>query len=217
MDSKDLLNQIFYPTENELQVKIEKAEYLDLISPHFSDVQVFEKVKPGLSLNQLEKFSLKDRITGILMNSQTITIGQLDDALSGSVPIPDILNILSSIAVCIRGIWILESGMVYQDRVKDARNFLLYLFLQKEYVERSGFNEVANLPLPMSKGLFSEIAILGKDKKWKLKIHPDLDFVNENQVLIQSQSKKIKEKGLAAIELLAARIVKNKKGILLNN
>lgn len=213
MSSDGLLNQIFYPSENELQVKIEKNEYLDLISPHFSDIQVFEKVKPGLSLNQLEKFSLKDRITGILMNSQVITVGQLDNALNGSVPIPELLNILLSIAVCIRGIWILESGIVYNDRVKDARNFLLYLFLQKEFVERSGFNEVANLPLAMSKGLFSEIAILGGDKKWKLKIHPDLEFMNSNQALIQSQSKKIKDNGLAAIELLAARNVKNKKGM----
>lgn len=191
---------------------MDKDEFLDLISPKFTDEKVVEKVKPGLSLNQLEKFSLKDRITGILMNCHLITMGQLEEVLNRSVSVSELLKILQLVAVCIRGIWIIDSGIIYDKRVKDARNLLLYLFLQMESVDRSGFNQVANLPLEMSKGLFSEIAVLGKDRKWRLKINPDTEFVKENQELMQSQQKKIKENGLAAMELLAAQS-KVKKGI----
>jgi hypothetical protein len=214
MGSNGLLDQIFYNTENQLQVSIDKEEYMDLISPKFRDDEILGKVRKGLSLNQLEKFSLKDRITGIFMNCHLMTVSQLDDALNRSAPIPELLKILPLVAVCIRGIWIIESGIIYEGRVKDARNFLLYLFQQKEYVERSGFNEVSQLPLEMSKGLFSEIAFLEKDRKWRLKINPDPVFVSENQVIMQSQQKKIKENGLAAMELLAVRGVKVKKGMI---
>ena len=213
MEAEGVLNQIFSPIDNELLVKTEKKDYLDLVSPTFSEVQVLDKVKPGLSLNQLAKLSLKDRITGILMNSHILSLEQLDDVLDRSVPITELLNVLPLIAVCIRGVWILNSEILYIGRVKDARNFLLYLFLQHETVDRSKFNEVANLPLPMSKGLFYEIAMLEKDRKWRLKIMPDQVFINRNQTLIQSQEKKVRENGLAAIELLAARHIKVKKGI----
>lgn len=207
------MDQIFYRTENELQVQIEDDEYMELISPKFRDDQVFGKVKKGLSMNQLEKFTLKDRLIGIFMNCHLITVAQLDNMLNRSIPASELLKVLPLVAVCIRGIWIIDSGIIYEGRVKDARNFLLYLFQQKDHVERSGFNQVARLPLEMSKGLFEEIATLNKDRKWKLKIHPDPAFVNENQVLIQSQQMKVKENGLAAIEFLAAR-GKVKKGTL---
>jgi hypothetical protein len=119
-------------------------------------------------------------------------------------PGPDILHALEDVALCIRGLWILKSHYIYKNRVLDARNYLLYLFQRVSLVKRSIFNEVARLPLDLSKTMLEEIACIEPESRsWVLKLPEDKDFIRTYPDIVTRQKKLLEAEGLAYVFLIS--------------
>jgi hypothetical protein len=110
-------------------------------------------------------------------------------------PMSTLLPILKNLAVCIRGIWILKSEFLYSGRPLDARNYLLSLFAEHEYIQRVEFSDTCGLPNEVSLNMLEEIAVLDRGLGWCLKLPADDEFVKSNSKVVEEQLKELKELG----------------------
>jgi hypothetical protein len=110
-------------------------------------------------------------------------------------PMTTLLPILKNLAVCIRGVWILKSEFLYSGRPLDARNYLLSLFAENEYIQRLEFSDTCGLPNEVSQNMLEEIAVLDRGLGWCLKLPADPEFMKKNAKMIEDQLKELQELG----------------------
>lgn len=193
LETRQQIEKIFQANTDSTMDSISYEEYLDMICPK----QVKEKsLNPsnseetlihGLTLNDMENMELKNKVLGVLANAHIVSMDFLTDFLSFEGVLQDLITALEQVAYCIRGNWILQSHYLYSHtRILNARNHLLYLFACSESVNRMEFNQVAKLPLDLSKFLFEEMAVLDKSRNaWTLKLPSQTDFIKRNGPLLK--------------------------------
>ena len=67
---------------------------------------------------------------------------------------------------------------MYSGRALEARRHLLSMFHDQQTVSRWEFAEFVKLSPEMCKNMLNEIAYLGPDKRWNLKVEPDHEFMS---------------------------------------
>ncbi|KAJ3273245.1 hypothetical protein HDV01_004603 [Terramyces sp. JEL0728] len=167
-DSKIQMDYLKQECEHEVE---EISNYLGEITSKDTQVPTF---KVAMAFNQTAGFTLHERLLALLLNAHAIGFSSIEE-LFDCDPI-DLISMLEQVAVVIRGIWIIKSRFLYKDRPLAARNYLLGQFLQNESVMRSEFAQVCKLPNAMSQNMFREIAVLGEDRRWILKVPEEQDF-----------------------------------------
>jgi hypothetical protein len=70
------LTEAFAISQSDLPISSTAVEYLDMISPKMIDETKTGKVKAkqGLTVHDMEKLTLKDKILSILLNGKVITM-----------------------------------------------------------------------------------------------------------------------------------------------
>lgn len=99
---------------------------------------------------------------------------------------------LPSIAVLVRGVWIVKSELLYPETLAHVRNHLLHLFHQNETVKRSQLAELYQLDAASMFNMFSEIASK-HSSGWSLKHASDKVFTSKYAGIVKEQEQLIME------------------------
>lgn len=95
-----------------------------------------------------------------------------------------ILEELPKVATLVRGCWVIRSSIIYRDRPAAARQMLLKLFNEQDYVTRQELIERARIPLQMATAMLQEIAVYVPNKGgWALRMGHDEEFLLQHEVL----------------------------------
>ena len=164
--------------------KIVQAPEVDIVGQNFDS---------NSSFLQTGHLILGDRLTMLLLNAHCIRFSTVQELFSEFTE-QDLTFALSKLAVCINGIWIIKSDYLYSGTVKNSRDYLLYLFKQKQKVSRERFCQVTHLSEYMSSNLLSEIGEK-VGNYWILKDEQDLEYCQRNQDLIKTQGEDIIKTG----------------------
>jgi hypothetical protein len=111
------------------------------------------------------------------------------------------LSVYKHFAYCIRGVWVVKSEFLYTGRPLHARNYLLSLFAENEFIDRFEFSETCRLPHEISFRMLQEIAVL-ENSRWCLKLSCDEEFTSNNKKLIEENIDQLRELGKAYVMLI---------------
>ncbi|RKO97484.1 hypothetical protein CXG81DRAFT_18796 [Caulochytrium protostelioides] len=131
--------------------------------------------RKGLSLQEMTILPLEDRLVAMFLNASWASPYMLLQRFGPELTQSEAFRLqLTSVAVFIHGRWIIQSHLLYKDRVMQARRYLLGLFSQSPdgMVRGADFGPVVRLPLQMARNMLAEIAYLDPDRGgWCLKGH----------------------------------------------
>lgn len=115
---------------------------------------------------------------------------------------------LSNCALLVRGVWILHSKYQYAEgtRAFNARQYLLSLFSEQEYVSRSDFNQIARLSPEMCKNMLGEIARLCPGSGWKLKWSTDHAYCRRFPQVVELHQKELAKIGQTSLNCLKLKV-----------
>lgn len=170
------------------------SEYIKLLIPQDKEQAPDEPMLPShlFSLNHLKTLPLQERCRVLLKDTQIISFEQLLMALTGGEKVTrdGLLKVLPTVAVLVRGNWIVKSDVLYPantfsatsgvpaELMCRARDYVLYQFTQNQHVERKKMSSVLKIPSEEIKEIFTGIAKLRRhSKEWELKLPNDVDFI----------------------------------------
>lgn len=133
--------------------------------------------------------------------AKIITFQQLMILLSSGEPLnpENVLRTLPQVASLCRGNWVVRSDILYpKDTFSSisgvpanvmcrARDYVLYLFTQNQYVERRKVSSVIKLPAEEVKEIFTGISRLRTNKGWELLLPTDNNFIDKYPDVVQRQ------------------------------
>ncbi|KAI9364915.1 Sin-like protein conserved region-domain-containing protein [Zopfochytrium polystomum] len=189
---------------DEIKFITTKKEYLDEIGPkvqsgvggiYFIRALVGGKIKisVGTPLDSLRALPLLYQVKCVMLNANVIQFSSIQELIGPMFSEAEILEELKSVAVLVRGVWILRSEVTYSGRIAEARRLLLHLFSQKTNVRRRDVNAIANLPHAVVTNLFVEIATRvppsnkEEPSSWVLKVPADEDFCARHPDVVAKQ------------------------------
>ncbi|KAJ2997785.1 DNA-directed RNA polymerase III subunit RPC5 [Globomyces sp. JEL0801] len=141
------------------------------------EVEKKPKLDKFMSFSETNTLEPVERLKGLFINANVIYYPQIKSRFP-ELDDEQLLKQLSNVAVCIRGLWISQSHLLYMDRPFDARQYLLGMFLQSETISRKMFADVVRLPYDMVQNLLLEIAVLDQETRtWSLKLPSDEEFM----------------------------------------
>ncbi|KAI8821517.1 Sin-like protein conserved region-domain-containing protein [Fimicolochytrium jonesii] len=211
--SKKVIAQLYSTSEGDVDVTSTPAGYLNDLDPTFN-AQSYDashiKVRKGLTLTQIAKLTLAEKVKAILMNANVAQFHTIAKML-GNITELDVEELLASLraaAVLVRGVWIVRSELMYTDYALHARRWLLYMFQQSQYISRREFSDYVRIPGTMATSMLSEIAVLEAGKGWVLKVAPDEQFVADFDDVLVEQAMTVEAEAQEARLLWEPRVVK---------
>lgn len=159
-------------------------------------------LEPRMSLTQLAELPLPSRLRGIIVNTQVASLDTIKRML-GDVDVSEkeLVESLLESSVVINGIFVAKSELTYIERPFYARQYLLKLFLDNEYVSRQLLVDASRLPPEMAVNMLKEVASF-ESSGWKLLATPDYNFKSKYPDIIEIQSKSIQADAEEAIEAM---------------
>lgn len=186
-----------------MALNVSGKQYLKiLVPPDKEEAIVFPSLPANvLSLTGLKTLPILEQCRLLLKNVKIITFQQLMLLLAGvdGLNTETVLRTLPQVATIIRGVWVVRSDVLYPKDSRSAisgvpatimcraRDYVLYLFTQKQYVDRRKVASVIKLPAEEVKEILIDIARFRKNRGWEL-LHPiDRTFIEKYPDVMQRQ------------------------------
>ncbi|KAI8930341.1 Sin-like protein conserved region-domain-containing protein [Entophlyctis helioformis] len=217
-ENSEYFRSLLGETEAEpIQFTSTSASYLDTISPVLTDdapsveasligsrAEAMRRpvAKMGMSLAAMNKLPVVERIKAFLVNAHVVQFGPMYEAIGQGIPEAEFIQALKEVAFLIRGVWVGRSDLLYTGRPYDARRYLLMLFLEHEYVQRSVFAETSHMPPIMALNMLGEIADFHSGLGWQFKVPADEDFVAKHPALVAQQAAAVRADGEGAMQAM---------------
>lgn len=99
----------------------------------------------------------------------------------------------------------MQSNYLYEGRVAETRQYMLYIFLTHDFIKREQINKIAKIHTIMITNMICEIATRDQVKGWRLKGNSDLAFITKF-VSIRNNNDNMKDiHTLLKIKLISSR------------
>lgn len=218
------------------QVAGSSATYLDEVAPR-APVQIRTdedgkeewQVLKGMPLAQVQAYPLPQQLKSIMVNGEQalptflskseanclfletaniIRFSKIREVVLPYYTDDRILEELPKVASLVRGCWVVRSSIIYKDRAAAARQHLLKMFSESEYVTRQQLIEKTRLPLPMATSMLQELAVLVPGKGWELRTGHDDEFIRQHEQLVSRLKFNFEKEIVVAERELAAKAVR---------
>jgi len=160
-------NGLSTETKEKIEFNKDTIDYLDKIHPYVSTTENIEKTysySQGLPLNDIHTLPLGPQIRSLVFNAFILSFSDIKKLIKNENNVKDevIIKELEKYAVLIKGNWVLKSEISYKDYSYHARQYLLSLFKNQDYVNRKEFIDFTHIYPQMSYEMFSEIATIDR-------------------------------------------------------
>jgi len=133
----------------------------------------------GITMEILKKLPLERQLSEILGIAQIIHFGKLRELTTNAQTELDLLPLMDKLAVMVNGRWVARSNLCCSGPKIIARDYILLLFSQNEYVSRKEVQDATGVSTDVAREMLSKLAVMVPEKRgWKLKIDADNDFLD---------------------------------------
>ncbi|GJQ72361.1 hypothetical protein Trydic_g3446 [Trypoxylus dichotomus] len=183
---------------------ITPTEYIRVLIPKDREEAQVTPSLPShvMSLHSLRALPLLEQCRMLLKDAKIIQFQQLFLLLAGGegITADSLLKCLPQVAVLVRGNWIIKSEVLYPndtfsavsgvpaELMCKARDYVLLLFTQSQYVDRRKVSSLIRIPAEELKEILTGISRLRHNKGWELSLPPDADFILKHHDIVQRQS-----------------------------
>lgn len=208
-------------------MNISPTEYIRVLVPEDREVAQVTPSLPShvMSLHSLRALPLLEQCRMLLKDAKIIQFQQLYLLLAGGegITAEALLKCLPQVAVLVRGNWIVKSEVLYPtgtlsaisgvpaEHMCKARDYVLLLFTQSQYVDRRKVSSLIRIPAEELKEILTGISRLRHNKGWELSFAPDTDFILKHHDIVQRQSVIWEQKSKQLSDFLNDTREKNKR------
>ncbi|KAL1453240.1 hypothetical protein WDU94_007400 [Cyamophila willieti] len=177
---------------------LDKETYLQCLIPLHDDDESWKKDEV-LCLRQMKSLPLTEQIRLLLKDVKIISTPKLKTFLTLAAPgeESEMKKFLQQHAMLVHGNWVVKSDVLYPkgsaspfcgvpgDVMATARDYLVFLFTQHVYVQKTQVTEKIRIPPIELSTMFEEIAKYHPNKGWKLILPPDDMFIAKNPDIVE--------------------------------
>ncbi|KAK9754708.1 RPC5 protein [Popillia japonica] len=183
---------------------ISATEYIRVLVPEDREEAQVTPSLPShvMSLHSLRALPLLEQCRMLLKDAKIMQFQQLFLLLAGGegITAESLLKYLPQVAVLVRGNWIVKSEVLYPngtfsaisgvpaELMCKARDYVLLLFTQSQYVDRRKVSSLIRIPAEELKEILTGMSRLRHNKGWELSLAPDADFILKHHDIVQRQS-----------------------------
>ncbi|KYN08719.1 DNA-directed RNA polymerase III subunit RPC5, partial [Cyphomyrmex costatus] len=191
--------EMFCSSEESINnLNLDQINYLQLLVPQTPDECYLQSTSEDqIDLHHILTLPLLDQIRTIMKQVRVISFAKLCEILSEH-DTTTILRYLQQVAMLVQGNWIVNSELIYpkdslspQNNTSEfmcrARDYILLLFTEQQYLNRKSISSVIKLPSEEINQIFAELGTYESGKGWKLKEPPNWDFCKRHSEIVQRQ------------------------------
>ena len=142
--------------------------------------------EPRVSMQSIAAMRPEERTPAVIAQVHVMRFDRIA-ALVGCGAQPDeesLVKQLEAHASLVRGVWVANSDVVTSDyRRSVARDFVILRLLQHGELYKADLMREAQLSSEMASALLAEVAVLESNRRWVLKVEPDIEFVRRHRPL----------------------------------
>ncbi|XP_018402128.1 PREDICTED: DNA-directed RNA polymerase III subunit RPC5-like [Cyphomyrmex costatus] len=191
--------EMFCSSEESINnLNLDQINYLHLLVPQIPDECYLQSTSEDqIDLHRILTLPLLDQIRTIVKQVRVISFAKLCEILSEH-DTTTILRYLQQVAMLVQGNWIVNSELIYpkdslspQNNTSEfmcrARDYILLLFTEQQYLNRKSISSVIKLPSEEINQIFTELGTNESGKGWKLKEPLNWDFYKRHSEIVQRQ------------------------------
>ncbi|GAM28620.1 hypothetical protein SAMD00019534_117960 [Acytostelium subglobosum LB1] len=202
------VSKLMAPETKEIPFDLDRFQYLDLLCPRIPEewVPKASHLQETVSLEAIHQMPWANQVKQILINGSIQPFSKIYQLLGdNTVSEFDVVQELDNIAVLLKGRWVIKSDVIHKEsNMIIARNYLIHLFFEQEFVNRKEFAERTHLSPEESREMISKIANINHTvRQWYLKQQPDEDFLHRFPLIADKHEYNLrdqKEQTLAALD-----------------
>jgi hypothetical protein len=202
------------------------SHYIHSISNHRADPMDQQPVKTkklhfNLAFSESREFPLHERLLILLVSAHVISHSVMTDIWTEEnykierdgldlelIGEEDLMAHLPQIAYNIHGLWVIKSNLLYENRIRDARDVLLAQLLSDGLVKRAEWSKKVEMNGYMGENMLGEICVYEKEKNgWGWKVECDPSFEVSHPALQKKHHDAVLALALKALETFAPKVV----------
>ncbi|XP_063995031.1 DNA-directed RNA polymerase III subunit RPC5 [Diachasmimorpha longicaudata] len=180
-------------------LRLSTKDYIRLLAPPAKPDEYSKANVPPSSLSYVRTLPLLDQIRIIMKDARILSFFQLRSIIASDHETSAILKYLQQVAVLVQGNWIVNSELIYPKDTKSshngipaelmcrARDYILLLFTENEFVDRKSVSLVIKLPTEEIKEIFMNLARSQPKRGWQLILSASTDFQAKYPEIAQRQ------------------------------
>nr|CAD7409402.1 unnamed protein product [Timema poppensis] len=186
-------------TENVSELSVSSDDYLKTLLPEDLEDDSVKTSTYSVPLKNLRLLPLVDQVKLLLKEAKLLQFSHLLRLLSKEQDPVNVLRTVQQVAVLVQGNWVVRSDVLYPKDTTSGtygvpaepmcrgRDYILYLFTEKRYIDRSRVTPIIKLPAEEVKEIFTQVARLQPGHGWELALPVDKDFINKYPEVVQRQ------------------------------
>nr|CAD7426700.1 unnamed protein product [Timema monikensis] len=181
------------------ELSVSSDDYLKTLLPEDLEDDSVKTSTYSVPLKNLRLLPLVDQVKLLLKEAKLLQFSHLLRLLSKEQDPVNVLRTVQQVAVLVQGNWVVRSDVLYPKDTTSGtygvpaepmcrgRDYILYLFTEKRYIDRSRVTPIIKLPAEEVKEIFTQVARLQPGHGWELSLPVDKDFINKYPEVVQRQ------------------------------
>nr|CAD7409435.1 unnamed protein product [Timema cristinae] len=173
------------------ELSVSSDDYLKTLLPEDLEDDSVKTSTYSVPLKNLRLLPLVDQVKLLLKEAKLLQFSHLLRLLSKEQDPVNVLRTVQQVAVLVQGNWVVRSDVLYPKDTTSGtygvpaepmcrgRDYILYLFTEKRYIDRSRVTPIIKLPAEEVKEIFTQVARLQPGHGWELSLPVDKDFINK--------------------------------------
>nr|CAD7260962.1 unnamed protein product [Timema shepardi] len=186
-------------TEKVCELSVSSDDYLKTLLPEDLEDDSVKTSTYSVPLKNLRLLPLVDQVKLLLKEAKLLQFSHLLRLLSKEQDPVNVLRTVQQVAVLVQGNWVVRSDVLYPKDTTSGtygvpaepmcrgRDYILYLFTEKRYIDRIRVTPIIKLPAEEVKEIFTQVARLQPGHGWELALPVDKDFINKYPEVVQRQ------------------------------
>nr|CAD7586758.1 unnamed protein product [Timema genevievae] len=186
-------------TEKVSELNVSSDDYLKTLLPEDLEDDSVKTSTYSVPLKNLRLLPLVDQVKLLLKEAKLLQFSHLLQLLSKEQDPVNVLRTVQQVAVLVQGNWVVRSDVLYPKDTTSGtygvpaepmcrgRDYILYLFTEKRYIDRIRVTPIIKLPAEEVKEIFTQVARLQPGHGWELALPVDKDFINKYPEVVQRQ------------------------------
>nr|CAD7458170.1 unnamed protein product [Timema tahoe] len=178
-------------TEKVSELNVSSDDYLKTLLPEDLEDDSVKTSTYSVPLKNLRLLPLVDQVKLLLKEAKLLQFSHLLQLLSKEQDPVNVLRTVQQVAVLVQGNWVVRSDVLYPKDTTSGtygvpaepmcrgRDYILYLFTEKRYIDRIRVTPIIKLPAEEVKEIFTQVARLQPGHGWELALPVDKDFINK--------------------------------------
>lgn len=167
-----------------------------------------------LAAATLSKFSMEQQILKVLTHLHLVRFERLKTLLTKVIPEDALIQLLSQVAHCVQGNWVVHSNLVAEGYAAMCRDLVILLLLQRQGggLDRGKLLAATKLPADVLKCILDPLAIQD-GPVWKFRLGVDEEFSSCHPEIVAFHLSSLNER---KNEILVGIVQKQKEGLHLS-